>query len=432
PGRRLAGGAVRLPDRAALLPEPVLPDVHAPALRPAPGRPRLPAHPRDHVRDQPPGHRGDPGARLPAGLPPGDRPAPDRRAHAGGHHAAAADERPRPDLRVDGPPRSPRCGQRGARGARPPRCAAAPALHPHRGDHRDGPRPAPLHGPAALQRHEGNRRRAGPGRPEPRGQPAPGLLPRLHPAESPGDRRGLRPGFRGGDRLLRHARPPGRPPRHDDRHAHREPGPRAAELGAGVGLARHAAGGHRRAPARVPAVHGAGPRIRRGPMTDPAARARALRLEEAGPLGRRSAGLWVAGALVLAFLALPTTVVLPISFSAAKYLTFPPPGWSLQWYERYFGSRVWMAATWRSFEVAILTMAAATSVGTAAALALRRQFRGRALVNLVILAPMVVPVIVTAIGVYGLYARLRLVGTIPGLVLAHTVLALPFVVVVVG
>ena len=91
-------------------------------------------------------------------------------------------------------------------------------------------------------------------------------------------------------------------------------------------------------------------------MTDPAARARALRLEEAGPLGRRSAGLWVAGALVLAFLALPTTVVLPISFSAAKYLTFPPPGWSLQWYERYFDSRVWMAATWRSFEVAILTM----------------------------------------------------------------------------
>lgn len=167
-------------------------------------------------------------------------------------------------------------------------------------------------------------------------------------------------------------------------------------------------------------------------MSDRAARVRALRREEAGPLGQRSPILWGAALLVLAFLALPTLVVLPISFSAAKYLTFPPPGWSLQWYGRYFGSREWMTATWRSVEVGVLTMAAATIVGTAAALALRRQFRGRSLVNLVILAPMVVPVIIVAIAIYGLYARLRLIGTIPGLVLAHTVLALPFVVVVVA
>jgi putative spermidine/putrescine transport system permease protein len=162
------------------------------------------------------------------------------------------------------------------------------------------------------------------------------------------------------------------------------------------------------------------------------ARARALRLEAAGPLGRRSPAVVALGAAVLAFLALPLLVVLPISFSAAKYLTFPPPGWSAQWYDRYFGSREWMNATWRSVEVAILTTAAATAVGTAAALALRRPFRGKSLVHLVIVAPMVVPAIITAIAVYGLYARLRLVGTLHGLVLAHTVLALPFVVVVVG
>lgn len=161
-------------------------------------------------------------------------------------------------------------------------------------------------------------------------------------------------------------------------------------------------------------------------------RARALRLEAAGPLGRRSPALVALGVAVLAFLALPILVVLPISFSAAKYLTFPPPGWSTQWYGRYFGSREWMSATWRSVEVAILTTAAATAVGTAAALALRRPFRGKSLVHLVIVAPMVVPVIITAIAVYGLYARLQLVGTLHGLVLAHTVLALPFVVVVVA
>ena len=161
-------------------------------------------------------------------------------------------------------------------------------------------------------------------------------------------------------------------------------------------------------------------------------RARALRLEAAGPLGRRHAGLVVLGVATLVFLALPLFVVLPISFSAAKYLTFPPPGWSTQWYDRYFGSREWMSATWRSVEVAVLTTGAATAAGTAAALALRRPFRGKSLVNLVIVAPLVVPVIITAIAIYGLYARLQLEGTLHALVLAHTVLALPFVVVVVA
>ena len=160
-------------------------------------------------------------------------------------------------------------------------------------------------------------------------------------------------------------------------------------------------------------------------------RARALRLESAGPLGRRHPLVIGLGVAILVFLALPLLVVIPISFSAAKYLTFPPPGWSAQWYERYFGSREWMSATVRSVEVAALTTLAATAVGTAAALALRRSFRGKSIVSLVVLAPMVVPVIIVAIGIYGLYARLQLVGTLAGLVLAHTVLALPFVVVVV-
>ncbi len=168
----------------------------------------------------------------------------------------------------------------------------------------------------------------------------------------------------------------------------------------------------------------------RGALSDP--RSRALRLEAAGPLGRRSVALVAVAALILAFLALPVFIVVPISLSAAKYLSFPPPGWSTQWYDRYFGSREWMAATRRSVEVAFLTTGAATALGTAAALGLRRRFRGKALVNLLLLAPMVVPVIITAIAIYGLYAHLRLVGTLHGLVLAHTVLALPFVVVVVG
>ena len=94
-------------------------------------------------------------------------------------------------------------------------------------------------------------------------------------------------------------------------------------------------------------------------------RARALRREAAGPLGRRHPALILLGLATVVFLAAPLAVVVPISFSAAKYLTFPPPGWSVQWYERYFGSREWMSATGRSFEVAVLTTLAATAVGTA-------------------------------------------------------------------
>ena len=165
-------------------------------------------------------------------------------------------------------------------------------------------------------------------------------------------------------------------------------------------------------------------------MTD--GRRAARRREAAGPLGRPGPLLLGLGAAILAFLALPTFVVLPISFSSAMYLSFPPPGWSLQWYERYFGSAAWMSATWRSLQVALLTMVVATVLGTAAALALRRHFRGKPLVRLLITAPLIVPVIITAIAIYGLYAQLRLIGTVPGLVLAHTVLALTFVVVVVG
>jgi putative spermidine/putrescine transport system permease protein len=161
-------------------------------------------------------------------------------------------------------------------------------------------------------------------------------------------------------------------------------------------------------------------------------RARALRREAAGPLGRRHPALIALAVATLVFLVAPLAVVIPISFSAAKYLTFPPPGWSLQWYERYFGSREWMSATGRSFEVAVLTTLAATAVGTAAALALRRPFRGRSLIRLIVLAPLVVPVIIMAIAIYGLYAQLKMVGTLHGLVLAHTVLALPFVVVIVS
>lgn len=140
--------------------------------------------------------------------------------------------------------------------------------------------------------------------------------------------------------------------------------------------------------------------------------------------------LWAFTLLVIGFLIAPSLVVIPMSFSSAEMLTFPPPGYSLRWYANFFARPEWRRAGWNSFVVAGLTTLIATALGTMAAVAVGRgRFPLRRLVTALFLTPMVVPAIVTAVAVYGLYARLRLIGTIPGLVMAHTVLALPFVII---
>lgn len=146
-----------------------------------------------------------------------------------------------------------------------------------------------------------------------------------------------------------------------------------------------------------------------------------------------AAALYVVCGLIFLFLILPIFVIIPISFSSAKFLTFPPPGWSLQWYAKYFTGPKWLSATWLSVRVAGLTTVLATGLGTLAALGLvRGRFRGKGLIYGLVLSPMIIPIIITAIGIYFLFARIHLTGTLAGLVLAHTVLAIPVVVVIVS
>ena len=139
--------------------------------------------------------------------------------------------------------------------------------------------------------------------------------------------------------------------------------------------------------------------------------------------------LWILVGVVLAYLVFPVFVVAPVSFSSAKYLQFPPPGWSLQWYENYLSRPGWVPATLLSIRVALITAVLATTLGTAASLALvRGRFPGRNAINSFMVSPLVVPGIIVAIGVYFFYAQARLVGNPLGLALAHTALALPFVI----
>lgn len=150
--------------------------------------------------------------------------------------------------------------------------------------------------------------------------------------------------------------------------------------------------------------------------------------------GRARLALRVYVAAVCVFLMAPLFIVFPLSLSAASYLQFPPPGLSLQWFAKFFGSESWMAATVRSVEIASATALLALALGVPFAFHLartRRRLVAAALDRLALL-PLVVPTIVTAVALYGVFAPLRLIGTWYALVLAHTVIALPFVTVVVA
>ncbi len=147
--------------------------------------------------------------------------------------------------------------------------------------------------------------------------------------------------------------------------------------------------------------------------------------------GRR---LWLYGlsAVIMILLVIPTLIVIPMSFSASQYLEFPPSTWSLRWYEEYLGSIKWMRATATSFQVGFLTMLVATPLGTMAAYALFvSRHKMTRVVFLLLITPMIVPVILIAIGTFYAYGRMGLNNTITGIVLAHTALALPLVIIVV-
>lgn len=146
-----------------------------------------------------------------------------------------------------------------------------------------------------------------------------------------------------------------------------------------------------------------------------------------------SAGLYAFCAIVLFFLVAPVFIIVPLSFSSAPYLTFPPPGFSLRWYESYLFSRQWQAATLFSFELAAIVTLLATVLGTMAAISLvRGRFPAKRLIGAFLLSPMFVPIIIIAIGIYYMYAEFHLIGSAIGMVLAHTVLAVPFVIVTVS
>ena len=144
--------------------------------------------------------------------------------------------------------------------------------------------------------------------------------------------------------------------------------------------------------------------------------------------------LWlyiVCGAICFLLVA-PSLLVIPMSFSESQLLEFPPREYSLRWFHSYLDSIEWREATAVSFIAAICTVLFATPVGTMAAYGLHVSgTRWAALVQLALTMPLMVPVILTGIAIFFMYAKLELNNTITGIVIAHSMLALPFVVVMV-
>src|SRR5205085_5815632 len=283
------------------------------------------------------------------------------------------------------------------------------------------PHPAAVHDPHPLQRDARHRPQ-----PAPRGAESgchplerfPACLPAAQPS---GHLWWLRAGVHPLPRLLHHACAVGRSGRLHDLHVHLRAGQRVARLG----LRRVAGAG-------PPGEHDCDLPGRQSLRQAPTHLLRSL-MSAAGwhgtgrwrrlSLGR--AALVLACALIFLFLVAPLLIVIPVSFSSAPYLVFPPPGFSLQWYQSYFGQGNWLGPTLLSAEVATSVALLATLLGVPAAMALvRGRFPARGLINALALSPMIVPEIIIAIAVFYAFASVHLVGHVLGLIVAQTALGL--------
>ena len=142
--------------------------------------------------------------------------------------------------------------------------------------------------------------------------------------------------------------------------------------------------------------------------------------------------LYFIALLILFLLVVPSLVVIPMSFSDSQYLEFPPKNYSTRWYEHYFYSIDWLQATWTSVKVGVLTIFLATPLGIMAAYGLvNSNSRLRSILFPIMISPMMVAVILVAIGLFYFYVQFGMVNSILGLVLGHSLIAMPLVLIIV-
>lgn len=160
----------------------------------------------------------------------------------------------------------------------------------------------------------------------------------------------------------------------------------------------------------------------------------------AGPLERTwYYGFRIFCGFVFFFLIAPIVVIIPLSFNVEPYFTYTrkmlsldPEGYSLRWYRDFWNSAAWMNSIRNSLIIGVFATIIATVLGTLAALGLsRREMPFRGLIMGLLISPMIVPLIISAAGMFFFYSSIGLAGTLPGVIMAHAALGTPFVIITV-
>lgn len=134
-------------------------------------------------------------------------------------------------------------------------------------------------------------------------------------------------------------------------------------------------------------------------------------------------------AVIYALILAPIVVVVMLAFSADNFILFPPSGYSLRWFQQLAGNRQLLTALWLSVQIAAVVTLCSLAIGVPAALALAKgRFAGKGALTSFFLAPLLLPTLITGLALLLFFSPLKLAATLPGLVLGHMTVTVPFVI----
>lgn len=144
-------------------------------------------------------------------------------------------------------------------------------------------------------------------------------------------------------------------------------------------------------------------------------------------MGRFRYVLYGSNVLVGLFLLLPIVFIVLLSFGSSPWLAFPPPDWTLRWYDELFGKPEWFTAILNSIRVGLAVTVMSLAIGVPASFAIvRGRFPGRDALAALFTTPLIVPLVIIGIALYGFFLATGLSGTFVAFALSHLVIALPF------
>ena len=145
----------------------------------------------------------------------------------------------------------------------------------------------------------------------------------------------------------------------------------------------------------------------------------------------RIGALCVLSTFTVILLILPFMIVIPLAFSNASYLSFPPPSYSLRWFSSFFSNADWIDALLFSLRTAGLAAVLSVVVGLPAAFAVvRNRFRGRLPIYLLLISPLIIPHVVMAVSLYFSFSGTSLIGSSLGFIIAYATIGIPYTLVV--